>query len=71
MKLVVYESPFEEFLTCLLLWGQYLGLGGGKTSPAFGKSKVFLREGGNVATEGDGLKPFKTNALFQKLGLWP
>lgn len=30
--------------------GQYAGLGGGKTSPAFGKGKVFLREGGNVAT---------------------
>lgn len=30
--------------------------------PAFGKGKVFLREGGDVAMEDDGLKPFKINA---------
>lgn len=29
---------------------------------AFGMGKVFLREGGDVAVEDDGLKPFKTNA---------
>lgn len=62
MKLVVYEGPFEEFLMCLLLWGQYSGLGGGKTSPVFGKGKVVLREDGNVTTEDDALKTFKTNA---------
>lgn len=30
--------------------------------PALGKGKVFLREGGDVAMEDDGLKPFKINA---------
>lgn len=29
----------------------------------FVKGQVFLREGGNVISEDDGLKPFKTNAL--------
>ena len=65
---VASKGPHEtsgvwEFLwgISLLLWGQYSGLGSGKTSPAFGKGRVFLREGGNVVTEDYGLKPYKTN----------
>lgn len=36
-------------------------LGADPALPSIWQGKVFLGEGGNVVTEDDGLKPFKTN----------